>query len=495
MLLSPFFLFIIVIFAKQNSTMEINGLTILSCFYWIYNIVAIILAVNIVLKNRDSVKTLAWVMVLLFIPFLGILLYFFFGRDTRKKKMIGNRLMSQIKQRTLHSPISYTVKDIPYEYKPLLSFFRNTVSATPLPAESLELFADTRRFAIALLRELESAQHHIHMQFYMFEDDMFGRSIRDAIMRKARQGIEVRLIYDSIGCWSVNKNFFEEMRSAGVYVESFLKVRIPLFSDRVNYRNHRKLVIVDGKTGFIGGCNIAERYVTGGVWGRWCDTMLLVKGVAVHGLQSSFLVDWYFANRSLVSGKEYFPSTEASGDAVVQVVPSNPVGEVRTLMSGFVKLLATAHNYVYLQTPYFMPNESFMLALKNAALSGVDVRLVIPERSDNRLAGYASKSYLGDLLKVGVKVYLYKEGFLHSKTIVCDDYISSIGSSNFDFRSFFCNFEVNAFVYHRPLALELKNCFLEDIKHCHQLTLGEYRNRPLWLRCFESCARLFSPLL
>ena len=462
---------------------------------WIYSFVAIILIVNVILKNRDSVKTLAWVMVLLFLPVLGMLLYFFFGRDKRKEKLIGKRLMSQINQRNLSANVSRYIPDLPQEYSALHSFLRNTASAYALPAESIDVIADTKKYALLLMRELERAEKHIHMLFYIFEDDDFGRSIREILMRKARQGVEVRFMYDSVGCWGVKKDFFDDMRAAGVYVESFLKVRIPIFSKKVNYRNHRKLVIIDGKTGFIGGCNIADRYVTGGVWGYWRDTVLLVRGMAVQGLQFAFLVDWYFANHSLVSGKEYFPLQNKGNAGWMQVVTSNPVGEVRTLMGGIVKMLATVRNYVYLQTPYFMPNESFMLALKSAALSGADVRLMIPEQCDNKVAGYASRSYLGDLLKVGVKVYLYKEGFIHSKSIVCDDYLSSVGSVNLDYRSFYYNFEVSAFVYDKAVAQELKNYFLEDIKQCRQLTYGEYRKRSLGKRFVESCARLLSPLM
>ena len=462
---------------------------------WIYSFLAVILIINVVLKNRDSVKTLAWVMVLLFLPVLGMLLYFFLGRDKRKEKLIGKRLMSQINQRNLSANVSRYIPDLPQEYSTLCSFLRNTASAYALPAESIDVIADTKKYALLLMRELERAQKHIHMLFYIFEDDEFGRSIREILMRKARQGVEVRFIYDSVGCWKVKKDFFDDMRSAGVYVESFMKVYFPLFSKKVNYRNHRKLVIIDGKTGFIGGCNVANRYITGGVWGYWRDTVLLVRGMAVQGLQFAFLVDWYSANHSLVSGKEYFPLQQKGNAGWMQVVTSNPVGEVRTLMSGVIKMISSARNYVYLQTPYFMPSESFMLALKNAALSGVDVRLMIPQVCDNRVAGYASMSYLGDLLKVGVKVYLYNAGFIHSKSFVCDDYISSVGSLNLDYRSFYYNFEVSAFVYDKVVAQDLKNYFLEDMKHCKQLSYREYCNRSFGSRCLESCARLFSPLM
>lgn len=464
-------------------------------FGWIYGIVAVYLIINVILKNRDSVKTLAWVLVLLFLPVLGVLLYFFFGRDRRKEKFIGRRLMSQINQRNLSSNVSRCVPDLPQEYVALHSYLRNTSSAYALPASCIDVLADTKKYALQLMRELEKAEKHIHMLFYIFENDEFGYLIRDILMRKAREGVEVRFIYDSVGCWKVKKDFFDEMRCAGVYVESFLKVHFPLFSNKVNYRNHRKLVIIDGKTGFIGGCNIANRYITGGIWPYWRDTVLLVRGTAVQGLQFAFLVDWYFANHSLVSGKEYFPQLPPGDGPWMQVVTSNPVGEVRTVMGGYVKLLSSVRNYAYLQTPYFMPNESFMLALKGAALSGVDVRLMIPEKCDNTVAGYASMSYLSDLLKAGVKIYLYNGGFIHSKSVVCDDYLSSVGSVNLDFRSFYYNFEVTSFVYDKGVAHELKRYFLEDMKHCRQLSLGEYVKRSVWRRWLESCARLFSPLM
>ncbi len=472
-----------------------DSATIMGTLYWLYCILAVLLMVRVMLKNRDTVKTLAWMMVLLFLPVLGLVLYFFFGRDTRRVKMIGRRLLSQLKQRDHLYGNSGESCEIPQEYSTLVSFFKNSALANPLGADDVEVIADTSVFESALVGELQKAKEHIHMQFYIFENDDFGRKIASILAEKARQGIEVRLIYDSVGCWSVNKDFFEQMRCAGVYVESFLKVRFPLFTNKVNYRNHRKVVVVDGKTGFIGGCNIADRYVKGVKWGMWRDTMLLVRGAAVHGLQASFLVDWYFSNRSLVSGKRYFPCAGAVSGIVMQAVPSNPVGEVRTIMSGMIKLLSAAKSYVYLQTPYFMPNEPFLLALKSAVVSGVDVRLMIPMRSDSFVADHISMSYIGSLLNVGVKVYLYTGGMLHSKTVVCDDFVSSVGSANLDFRSFYYNFEISAFVYGKGVAQKLKQHFLDDIALCHQLSLNEYRSRSFLHRCFESVARLFSPLL
>lgn len=469
--------------------------TIMSFLYPVYLVTVVLLMVKVVLNNRNTVKTLAWILVLVFIPFLGMLLYFFFGRDTRRLKIIGSRFQSQLLKNQL-SNASDAHHEVVTEFASLATFFRNTSSVSLLGASEIRVIPSPKEFASLLYREIDAAKDHIHIQFYIFENDEFGLLLREHLIAKAKEGVEVRLIYDSVGCLGVNKEFFEVMRCAGIYVESFLKVRFPLLTNKVNYRNHRKVVVIDGKTGFVGGCNIADRYLHGVKWGEWRDTMLLLRGAAVGGLQTSFLVDWYFTNRSLVSGKRYFPQQPSDGCQLVQVVQSNPVGEVRTIMTGMVKALLSARGYAYLQTPYFMPDEPFLHALKSAALSGIDVRLMIPEHSDSRLAHYATKSYLVDIMKAGVKVYLYGGGFLHSKTYVSDDYLSSVGSANIDFRSFHYNFEVSAFVYGKEVAIALKENFFEDMKSCRQLSLNSFmKGRSFKERCLESVARLFSPLL
>ena len=463
--------------------------------YGLYWIVVVSIIIRLLLRNRDAVKTLAWIMVFIFIPFLGLVLFFFFGRDTRKKRMAGRRLMSQIKQRSTFNVGGAAKGEIPSEYQSLATFFENASSASLFSFDEAEVISDTHLFAERLFEMISSARDHIHLQFYIIEDDEFGCRLRDALIAKARQGVEVRLIYDSVGCWKVNRDFFESMRCAGVYVEAFLKVLFPLLSNRVNYRNHRKAVVVDGKVGMVGGCNVADRYLNGIKGGHWRDTMLLLRGMAVNGLQASFVVDWYFANRTLISGKRYFPVSDGNRKSFVQVVTSNPVGDVRTILSGYIKMLSQAKGYVYLQTPYFMPDETFLQALKNTSMSGVDVRLMIPEHSDSVIADYASMSYIDTLLSSGVKVYLYRGGMLHSKTVVCDDYLSSIGSTNLDFRSFFYNFEISAFVYDKAVAMDVKEDFLNDLKLCRQLTANEYRRRSFSRRCAESFIKLFSPLL
>lgn len=475
--------------------MNWSNAAVMGSLYWLYWIVVIIIMIRVMLRNRDTVKTLAWIMVFIFIPFLGLLIYFFFGRDTRKKRLAGKRLLSQIKQRSTLEVNSDAKGLIQPEYQSLATYFENSSKAPLLPADEIELFSDTKEFSNRLFEIISAAKEHIHLQFYIFENDEFGGRLRDALVAKAKQGVEVRLIYDCVGCWKVNKEFFESMRCAGIYAESFLKVKFPLLSNRFNYRNHRKIIIVDGKVGFIGGSNIADRYLKGIKGLKWRDTMLLLRGMAVNGLQSSFLIDWYFANRTMLSGKRYFPVTKESGSSYVQVATSNPVGNVRAIIGGYIKILSQAKRYIYLQTPYFMPDELFLLSLRNAAMSGVDVRLMIPEKSDSTIADYAAMSYLGSLLNAGVKVYLYRGGMLHCKTVVCDDYITSVGSTNLDFRSFFYNFEVSAIVYDRGVAQKQKEQFLDDQQRCRPLTANEYRQRHFFKRCAESFIKLFSPLL
>lgn len=489
--------FFMVKFAKRLYQMEellnIDGL--FGYLYYINNVLAVLIMVHVVLDNRNPIRTLAWIMVLLFIPFLGLVLYFFFGRDTKKLKYINRRSLSRIQQRSHLYYRSQNKVTPPVEYSHLATYLENTASAYPMAGNKVRVIGSVESFIDELLSAIAAAKEHIHLQFYIFEDDRLGTCVRDALIAKAREGVEVRVIYDSVGCLGVSHSFFDEITIAGGHVEAFLKVWFPILGDRVNYRNHRKVVVIDGKLGYIGGCNIADRYVSGTETGCWRDTMLAIQGCAVYGLQTSFLIDWYFATNSLVSGKRYFPPIEQHGDAMLQVAQSNPVGGNRVIMSALIMLLGAARKYVYIQTPYLALTDPMILAIRNAALSGVDVRLMIPFRSDSRISDFASFSYLGTLLEAGVRVYLFKGGMLHCKTVVSDDKVSSAGSANFDFRSFYYNFEVNALVYDEAVACEMRALFIADEKSCVQLTEQNYEARSFARRCAESAARLFSPIL
>ena len=449
----------------------------------------------IVLENRNPVKTLAWILVLLFLPVVGLVLYFFFGRSQRHERLISKKGCNSLQKKPLLEYMSQTSSTLPLAYGRLISLFRNTNQSLPFDGNRVEVYTSGRTMLQSLLRELQQATRHIHLEFYIFEDDAVGRMVRDVLIDKAREGVEVRVLYDDVGCWHVPNRFFEEMREAGIEVRGFLKVRFPLFTSKVNYRNHRKVVVIDGRVGFIGGMNLAERYVNGFSWGIWRDTHLLLEGKAVHGLQTTFLLDWYFVDRTLITSARYFPKLGSYGSSLIQVVTSEPVGPWKEIMQGLAMAIMGARKYFYIQTPYFLPTDSMLVALQTAALAGVDVRLMLPLKADSRITHLASCSYLATVLGAGVKVYLYRKGFLHSKLMVSDDELSTVGSTNMDFRSFEHNFEVNAFIYSEETALQMREIFLQDQRDCLQLHLKTWSKRPWHRKALESLVRLLAPLL
>ena len=463
--------------------------TIVSCLFLLTVVVTIIV---VVLDNRNPVKTLAWVLVLSFLPVVGLIFYFFFGRDVRKEKIISRRGYFRLNK--------YPLAEY-YERKPgedrhqLMRFFRKVNGSLPFDGNDIEIYTSAYEMLPALLKAIAHAQHHIHLQFYIFEDDAVGRLVRDALIDKAKQGVEVRLLYDDVGSWKVKSDFFDQMREAGIETRAFLKVRFPMFTSKVNYRNHRKVAVIDGRVGFVGGMNIALRYLKGVTWGVWRDTHVRIEGCAVYGLQVSFLTDWYAADHSLITSSRYYPEMSVYGESSVQIVTSNPIGGGASIMQGLLLAIASSHRYFYIQTPYLLPTEPILLALKTAALGGVDVRIMIPEHADSKVAHLASLSYLDELMECGVRIYKYKKGFLHSKLMVSDDLISTVGSTNMDFRSFEHNFEVNAFMYDPGTALRMKEIFLADQKDAELVQIKEWRMRPWYQKVGESVIRLFAPLL
>lgn len=310
--------------------------------------------------------------------------------------------------------------------------------------------------------------------------------------------MEVRVIYDDVGCWKVKNAFYERMRNAGIDVHPFMPVKFPAFTSKANYRNHRKIVVIDGKVGFIGGMNFATRYVKGTDAQPWRDTMMRITGGAVYGLQRAFLIDWYFVDRTLITSRDYYPALEADihNNCVAQVVTSSPVTEWPDIMQGYVRILLEAKRYVYIETPYFLPTEPVLFALRTAALAGIDVRIIIPMHSDTRVVEWASSSYVKEVIEAGVKVYLYQTGFNHSKFLVSDDSICTCGSTNVDFRSFEHNFEANIFFYDEGLALRMKKMFMND-EAVSPLATEVYAKTPFPFRkrLWASIVRLLSPLL
>ena len=449
----------------------------------------------VVLDNRNPVKTMAWILVLTFLPFVGLVFYFFFGRTTRRERIIGKKSYNRLMKKPTAEYIAQEAFEITAEQYSLIQLFQNTNQSLLFEGNKVDIYTDGLSKLEALIKGLYKAKHHIHLEYYIFEDDAVGRLVRDILIDKAKEGVRVRLLYDDVGCWHVRHSFYEEMRDAGIDVRSFLKVRFPLFTSKVNYRNHRKIAVIDGKVGFVGGMNIAERYIRGFSWGIWRDTHIKVEGKAVYGLQTSFLLDWYFVVQTLITSADYFPPMELKGVSLAQIVTSDPVGEWKEIMLGLTLAINNAKRYFYIQTPYFLPTEPILAALQTAALAGVDIRIMLPEHADNRITHLGSHSYLKDIMKAGVKVYFYQKGFLHSKLMVSDDILSTVGSTNMDFRSFEHNFEVNAFMYDEDTALRMKEIFLRDQKEAVLVPLKTWVKRPLHQRAMESVVRLLAPLL
>lgn len=464
-------------------------------FYLIYFAVVITTIFIVILDNRNPIKTMAWILVLFFLPVVGLLFYLFFGRSTRKEQLITKKGYARLSKRPMMEYQTQESLAGNVSKQRLVSFFTQVNSALTFEGNQVEFYTNGYSMIQSMIRELSRARHHIHLEYYIFEDDAVGRLLRDVLIDRARAGVKVRVLYDDVGCWKVDHAFYEQMLCEGIEVQGFLKVRFPQFTSKVNYRNHRKLTIIDGEVGFIGGMNIAERYLKGVSWGSWRDTQVKLSGKAVYGLQTAFLTDWYAVDRSLITSAEYFPAIPSRGETIAQIVTSDPVGEWKDIMQGLMMAICSARHYFYVQSPYFVPTEQIKTALQTAALSGVDVRLMLPKRADTWLIHESSLSYLEDMMKAGVKIYLYRRGFLHSKLMVCDDELSTVGSTNMDFRSFEHNFEANAFFYDKMTALAIKNIFLEDQKHCLLLSSKIWNKRSWKNKVIESVVRLLAPLL
>ena len=469
--------------------------------FLVYQVIVIITVIHVVLDNRQPAKTIAWALIIIFAPVIGIIAYLFFGMNTRRERLVSRRSLDELTRRSMFEFVEQRDLVLPENNKLLIDQFINQSLSLPFQNNRVDFLLNGYEFFPSLLRDIAAARHHIHLDIYIFEDDPLGNLIADALIAKAREGVEVRLIYDDVGCWSVKNRFFQRMIDAGVMVEPFLQVRFPRLTSKANYRNHRKLFIIDGHIGYVGGMNIALRYVKGGRTASWRDTMTRIEGLGVISLQRIFLIDWYFTNRTLLNDRTYYrfggdSSDKHYGDILLQGVACGPTSPVPEIMQGFVRIIMNAKRYVYIETPYFLPTGVIRFALISAALAGVDVRLLVPRHGDTWLIGWASRSYLREMVEAGVNVMLYDKGFLHSKIMVSDDIVCTCGSTNMDFRSFEDNFESNVFFYGEEVSERLRDIYLDDEKNAIPLSdIPERMNPTLGVRLWESLTRLLSPLL
>lgn len=472
---------------------------------WVYPALFLIYAATIVSciavvlsEKRNPIKSLAWVIALTFLPVVGLVMYMFFGRSLKNKRMISRHNKRKLLSKQRHTPNTFTPDSLSPANQSLVKLAAS-LGATPLSyASSIDIFTTGAEKFEALKRDLREARRCINLQYYIFSDDKLGLEIAAILMDKARHGVKVRVIYDHVGSFSAPGRFFTKMREAGVEAHPFFRVTFPQLANRINWRNHRKVVVIDDRIGYVGGMNIASRYIHGIKPGqKWRDTHLRLEGPVVGGLQYSFAVDWNF----LKHHTDIEPINTLPGPAPdqtripAQFITSGPTDHWPSIAYLYHRAILMARKSVYLQTPYFLPTDSLLKALQTAALARVDVRVMLPATPDSVMLRYASYSYITECLQAGIKVYLYKPGMLHAKTLIIDDDFSTVGSTNFDFRSFEHNFEGNLLMYDPRVNRELKEQFFADVQESIKLTLNAWLTRPRTLRFGESVIRLLSPIL
>jgi len=473
-------------------------------FIFVFNI---FLAFTIIfLERKDASSTWAWLMVLFFIPIAGFLLYLIFGKSLRDKRLftwdtknkLGVKKNVNFQMRSIVDDVFIYKRKFLSEYKDLFYLHLRNNDALFTQDNRVKIFTDGEEKFASLLADMEAAQDHIHLLYYIIRNDELGRRIADVLIRKVHEGVEVRLLYDDMGSRTLGKRYINRLKEAGVKVEAFFPPVLPKINFKINFRNHRKLAIIDGKIGYIGGFNIGDEYLgKDAKFGYWRDTHLRVVGDAVKSMQTRFILDWNQASPAddHLTHEDRFYAAEPAGDVGVQIVSSGPDSDWEQIKYGYIKMILSAKKYIYIQTPYFIPDESLRDAVRIAVLSGVDVKIMIPNKPDHPFVYWATLSYIGDMLNAGADVYIYQNGFLHAKTIVVDGKIASVGTANIDVRSFRLNFEVNAFLYNEEIAQQLCEAFHHDITLSTQMTKKLYERRSIGIRFKESISRLLSPIL
>lgn len=470
----------------------------------LYFLTVVFIAILIILENRNPEKTISWILILVLLPFVGIVVYLFFGQEYRKTKMYsrkGLKDLEKLRNLTLEQldnlPANqFQISKKLYSKKRMMNLLLSNSNAILTNNNEIQILRNGAETFPEIFRVMEQARHHIHLEYYIIENDRIGNYLRELLIRKAGEGVEVRLIFDDVGSWELKKKFIRSMSDAGVKVDCFMKVRFPMLTSRVNYRNHRKILVVDGETAFVGGLNFADRYQDGvpGI-GPWRDTHLKVIGGGATALQIIFMADWYFVSKEVLKGEDYFKPFESGEGKLVQMTASGPDSDWESIGQAYFAAIASATDYVYISTPYLMPTDDIVTALKTSALGGIDVRIIVPGLSDAITPKWGTNSYIEELLEAGVKIYFYKAGFTHSKVIIADGVFSSVGTANLDFRSLETNFEVNAMIYDEEIAGILASQFLDDQEKSELIILEEWRNRPRMNKIKESFARIISPML
>lgn len=475
----------------------------------LYVILLVFVILRVIYDTDSGSKTLAYVLFIILVPLIGMIFYFSFGINYRKRKLYSKKLIKdKILRQNVHNQLRQHSKYVietelfPKQHHKLAEFIERTNRSPVMANNAVQLLINGEEKFPALLLALKMATSHIHIEYYIYENDITGNSIADVLIEKARQGVQVRFLYDDFGSHSLNKKFINKLKDAGVDTAPFYKVRWYAFANRINYRNHRKIVIIDGKKAFVGGINISDRYRNDGKIKNnlfWRDTHLLVEGRAVFYLQYLFLCDWNFCHQQKIEfGRDFFPiyqKKETIKGELIQIVASGPDSEIPVILYSLMEAIASAESKILITTPYFIPGENLLDVLIIAAKSGVEVLLLIPGISDSGIVNSAARSYYTLLLQQGVRIFEYQKGFVHAKTILIDNSFAMIGSANMDYRSFDLNFEVNAIVYSQEIAAQLHQAFYEDLKDSIEINAEQWLSRPKYKHMWEKLVRLLAPFL
>lgn len=472
----------------------------------IYYVAIFFVVVNILLENRNPLKTHSYLLLLLLLPFLGIIIYLFFGQNLRKRKIFAKRKLinqafgPQYIQEFIDKKTDATQRfealQEHKQYRKLIRFLSNDLSPLSIKNKVSILRNGEEKFP-EVMASLAKAKHHIHIEYYIFDNDSIGGPLSDLLIEKVKEGVEVRILVDGVGSLSLKKSYFTKMRNGGILIEEFMPVLFPSFTSKINYRDHRKIIVIDGETGFTGGINLDDRYIN---QSRnqlyWRDTHLKIEGEAVKTLQFLFFLNWQFVTQTeFTPNNVYFPEIINKGNHCIQINASGPDWELSSIMDSFFIGITSAKKNIRIATPYFIPNQSILDAIITAVKSDIQVELMIPFKSDSWIVQAASMSFVESLLKEGVRIFLYKKGFLHSKVIVIDDNFASVGTANMDYRSFDLNHEVNTYIYDKDIVETLHQQFKEDINECLEIQLNDWQNRGLKQKLKESLCRLLAPLL
>ncbi|MGC4104106.1 cardiolipin synthase [Ferruginibacter sp.] len=471
----------------------------------LYVVILVAVCMVIIFETNSSNKSLAYLLFCLFIPVAGIVFYCTFGinywrkRRYSKKLLTCSNMLHGVREELQQFMNTAGKKNVSFEQNEELANMLLNDLGSPLTGNNkVQLLINGERKFPEMHRAINEAKHHIHIEYYIYEYDTTGSELIELLIKKAREGVEVRFVYDDFGSPSIKKKLEKRMREAGIEIYPFYKVRFYILANRINYRNHRKIVVIDGHTAFVGGINVSDRYVNNNASKLyWRDTHVRIDGPAVFYLQYLFLEDWSFCcGKALPGGGQYFNNLKSGdGNSYVQVAAGGPDSVNPSVLYSILQTIYLAQEEILISTPYFIPGDSILDALSVAALSGLKVKLLVPGISDSRIVNAAARSYYAKLLETGVEIYLYKKGFIHAKTMVADGKLSVVGTANMDYRSFELNFEVNAVIYDTAFAAEMRNVFFEDIKHAEKIDKQQWLARPYYVQLPEKLARLFSPVL